>query len=109
MKPDECLRASAKLDRFPGHAIKPRISAATTGAGNSSVFRHGLCAPDSHTFRRNAASAFSSGSKRPEVAAEFELFSADGLRRVLRAEFTDRLAASCSSSPDSCSNTRKSV
>jgi len=61
---------------FPGHAKKGPISAAVTGTGNSSVFRHGLPRTRCRTFWRNAASGCESGSYPRKTAAEFEPFTA---------------------------------
>src|ERR1700731_5420408 len=42
---------------FSGIDNKRPISAAVTGTGNSTVFRHAVPVPDSYTFSRNAASS----------------------------------------------------
>ena len=44
---------------WPWHcgALTPMLSAVATGTGNSSVFRHTLRVPDSHTFWRIEAQA----------------------------------------------------
>ena len=59
---------------FSATATKRPISAEVAAAGNSSVFRHAIHVPETHTFSRNPASGCDSGSNALKSAAEFERF-----------------------------------
>jgi hypothetical protein len=60
--------------RFLGRTKKRPISAAAADAGNSSVFRHTLRMPDSHTFWRNAGFKLVSVQKRAEIGGRNRTF-----------------------------------
>jgi len=54
-EPGQAAASFPETQAFFGIAIKGPISAAVTGIGNSSVFRHSLGVPETHPLSRTCA------------------------------------------------------
>ena len=74
--------ALRETQSISGNTIKPPISAAVTGAGNSSVSQHAFRVPKTHTFSRNLASGRATGSNATEIGGRIRTFLASTPNRI---------------------------